>query len=63
MEAKRIVATIYDDDGETYELSTTYTASENPFEVIEQEAKERGIRYVDTIGVYFPDWLGGNNNE
>ena len=44
------IAIILDDDGAMHEVTYVYDdLSANRFELIEREAKERGIRYVDTI--------------
>ena len=43
-------AIVIDDEGEMHEITYVYTEQgENRFEVIENEAKEQGIRYADTM--------------
>ena len=54
---KRVVATVEDDNGQDYEIVAWVLPGENEYEVIEDEAKYRGIRYATTIGVYYPDGL------
>lgn len=52
---KTVYAIVQDDDGAMFDL-TCYTSDDvNMFEAIEQEAKERGIRYVTTMMFQFPD--------
>lgn len=50
-----ILACVLDDDGAIHEITVTWDGDGNKFEAIEQEAKERGIRYSDTIMFQFPD--------
>lgn len=50
-----ITAWVLDDDGAIHEVHLTWDGDGNKFEAIEQEAKERGIRYADTMMFQFPD--------
>jgi len=51
-----VYAVIIDDEGEMHEITAYYEAeTENMFEAIEQEAKERGIRYANTMMFQFPN--------
>ena len=44
------LAIVMDDEGAMHEVTYIYDDhSANRFELIEREAKERGIRYVDTM--------------
>ena len=46
----KAIAVVIDDEGEMHEITYVYTdQGENRFVCIENEARERGIRYSDTM--------------
>lgn len=55
MSQQRIVALVLDDEGEEHWVSCYYGEGEDPYEVVEQESLERGIRYVDATSLFFPN--------
>lgn len=52
---RRIIACVLDDEGEQYDITLTPTNWNRKFDEVEQEAKERGIRYATTLYVEYPE--------